>query len=238
MPRANVRQDALRAQIRGGEPRAVTNVGAQWLASTETHRLYAYEFDEQRRTLQDAVVYDFDPGGVHVIGITRAQTGRWLANGRLELNNAELFSMRGMEVDRKTVEKTEITPVEPPQVFRPTIDKPSQMSAAGLKSYLNAAKRRGMEVSALALALQRKYATPFGAIVMAFIGIPLALSFGRKGAIIALVLAVGVSVAYLGVGGGFQQLGNYGLLPPAVAAWSPAVIFAAAGTYFLSRLRT
>ena len=95
-----------------------------------------------------------------------------------------------------------------------------------------------MEVSALALALQRKYATPFGAIVMAFIGIPLALSFGRKGAIIALVLAVGVSVAYLGVGGGFQQLGNYGLLPPAVAAWSPAVIFAAAGTYFLSRLRT
>jgi lipopolysaccharide export LptBFGC system permease protein LptF len=73
---------------------------------------------------------------------------------------------------------------------------------------------------------------------MAFIGIPLAFSFGRKGAVIALCAAVGVSIAYLGVGGGFQQLGNYGLLPPAVAAWSPAVIFAAAGTYFLSRLRT
>jgi lipopolysaccharide export LptBFGC system permease protein LptF len=90
----------------------------------------------------------------------------------------------------------------------------------------------------LALALQRKYTTPFGALVMALIGMPLALSFGRKGAVIALCVAVGVSVAYLGVGGGFQQLGNYGLLPPAVAAWSPPIIFAAAGTYFLSRLRT
>src|SRR4030095_661871 len=130
------------------------------------------------------------------------------------------------------------TNVEPPQIFRPTIDKPSQLSAARLRTYLNAAKRRGIEVSSLALALQRKYATPFGALVMAFIGIPLALSFGRKGAVIALVVAVGVSVAYLGIGGGFQQLGNYGLLPPAVAAWSPPVIFAAAGTYFLSRVRT
>ncbi len=73
---------------------------------------------------------------------------------------------------------------------------------------------------------------------MAFIGMPLALSFGKRGAIIALCVAVGVSAAYWAVGGGFQQLGNHGLLPPAVAAWASPVIFAAAGTYFLSRIRT
>jgi lipopolysaccharide export LptBFGC system permease protein LptF len=128
--------------------------------------------------------------------------------------------------------------VESVQVFKPTIDKPSQLSATGLSAYLKSAKRRGIEVSALALALQRKYAGPFSVIVMAFIGMPLALSFGRRGAIIALCLAVGVSVAYWGIGGGFQQLGNHGLLPPAVAAWFPPVIFAAAGIYFLSRVRT
>ena len=238
MPTANVRQDALRLQIRGGEPRAITNAGAQWLASSESNRLYSYEFDEQSRTLQDPVIYDFDPQGVHIVGITKAATGKWVTTDRLALTNAEVLSMRDMEVDRTVAGSTEVADVEPPQVFRPTIDKPSQLSATGLSGYLKAARRRGMDVSALALALQRKYATPFGAIVMAFIGIPLALSFGRKGAIIALCLAVGVSVAYLGMGGGFQQLGNYGLLPPAVAAWSPAVIFVAAGTYFLSRLRT
>src|SRR4029079_3708377 len=107
-----------------------------------------------------------------------------------------------------------------------------------LSSYLKAAKQRGVDVSALALALQRKYVNPFSVLVMAFIGMPLALAFGRRGAIVALCVAVGVSVAYWGIGGGFQQLGNHGLLPPEVAAWAPPVIFAAAGTYFLSRVRT
>ena len=107
-----------------------------------------------------------------------------------------------------------------------------------LKSYLNAAKQRGMDVSALAVALQRKYAGPFGIIIMAFIGMPLAVSFGRKGTVIAFCAAVVVGIAYWAVGGGFQQLGNHGLLRPSVAGWSPLVIFTAAGTYFLSRVRT
>src|SRR6185503_4582937 len=112
------------------------------------------------------------------------------------------------------------------------------LSAPGLNTYLKAAKQRGVDVSALSVALQRKYAAPFGVMIMAFIGMPLAVAFGRKGTIIALCAAVVVSIAYWAVGGGFQQLGNHGLLRPAVAAWSPLLIFAAAGTYFLSRVRT
>jgi lipopolysaccharide export LptBFGC system permease protein LptF len=123
-------------------------------------------------------------------------------------------------------------------VFKPTIDKPSQLSSRDLKRYLDSAKRRGMDVSTLAVALQRKYAGPFGIIIMALIGMPLAVSFGRKGTVIALCAAVVVGVAYWAVGGGFQQLGNHGLLRPSVAGWSPLVIFTAAGTYFLSRVRT
>jgi lipopolysaccharide export LptBFGC system permease protein LptF len=128
--------------------------------------------------------------------------------------------------------------VESPAVFRPTIDKPSQLSANDLRAYLNAAKKRGIDVSALAVALQRKYAGPFGIVIMAIIGMPLAVSFGRKGTVIALCAAVVVGIAYWAVGGGFQQLGSHGLLRPSVAGWAPLLIFAAAGTYFLSRVRT
>ncbi len=238
MPSANVKQDALRAQIRGGEARAVTGTDKQWLASLETNRLYSYEFDEHAQVLREPMIYEFDSEGVHIAAISKADHAFWTANDRLMLVDAEVLSLRGLEVDRQVLPGAELARVEPPQIFRPTIDKPSQLSSTGLSTYLKSVKRRGMEASTLALALHRKYATPFGALVMAFIGIPLALSYGRKGAVIALVVAVAVSVAYIGVGGGFQQLGNYGLLPPAVAAWSPPVIFAAAGTYFLSRLRT
>lgn len=237
MPNANLKQDRLRAQIRGGEPRAITGTGRQWLASAESNRLYSYEFEEQGNLLSEPAIYEFDPAGVHLSSVTTGTVGSWVATNRMKINDVETFNFRGLEVERQVAETTEIS-AEPPQVFKPTIDKPSQLSAAGLSSYLKTAKRRGVEVSALAVALQRKYAAPFGVVVMALIGIPLALSFGRKGTIIALCAAVGLSVAYWGVGGGLQQLGNLGLLPPAVAGWSPPIIFAAAGTYVLSRVRT
>ena len=238
MPSANVKQDALRARIRGGQPRATTGTGRQWLASLENRRLYSYEFDEQGGVLIEPAVYELDDEAVHLRRVTHGKLGLWTNNNQLAIKEAETVTLEGMVVQRQPETEASIAAVEPPQVFRPTVDKPSQLSVAGLSSYLKAAKQRGVDVSALALALQRKYVSPFSVIVMAFIGMPLALAFGRRGAIVALCVAVGVSVAYWGVGGGFQQLGNHGLLPPEVAAWAPPVIFAAAGTYFLSRVRT
>jgi LPS export ABC transporter permease LptG len=237
MPYSNLRQDTLRAQIRGGEARVITGTGRQWLASTETNRLYSYEFDGQQGTLHEPSIYELDAQGVHPSNVVTGTVGAWVGDN-LAIKDARVIALKGMGVEPQTVPERLTAGVEPPHVFKPTIDKPSQLSAAGLSTYLKAAKRRGVEASALAVALQRKYASPFGVMIMALVGIPLALSFGRRGAIIALCAAVGVAVAYWAVGGGFQQLGAHGLLPAAVAGWSPLVIFAAAGIYFLSRVKT
>ena len=238
MPPANVRQEALRARIKGGQPRAITGSGRQWLASVGNRRLYSYEFEEQAGVLNEPVIYELDDEAVHLRSVTTGRLGTWTGSNQLLIKDAETANLRGMVVERKQEAETPIAGVDSPQVFRPTVDKPSQLSVLALRSYLKAAKQRGVDVSALALALQRKYVNPFSVLVMAFIGMPLALAFGRRGAIVALCVAVAVSVAYWGIGGGFQQLGNHGLLPPEVAAWAPPVIFAAAGTYFLSRVRT
>ncbi len=241
MPAANVKQEALRTRIRGGQPRATTGTGRQWLASVENKRFYSYEFEEQPGGLIEPTIYELDDEGVHLARVTTGKLGVWTGANQMLVKEAETVSlggMRGMTVERQALPEIQLSGIDPPQVFRPTVDKPSQLSVVSLRSYLKAAKQRGVDVSALAVALQRKYVNPFSVVVMAFIGMPLALAFGRRGAIVALCVAVAVSVAYWGIGGGFQQLGNHGLLPPEVAAWSPPVIFAAVGTYFLSRVRT
>lgn len=237
MPPANIKQEALRARIRGGQPRAMTGTGRQWLASVESRRLYSYEFDEQQEVLREPSIYELDDEAVHLNRVIMGKTAVW-ANNKLLVKEGETVSVRGMVVERQAKADIALDQVEAPAVFRPTVDKPSQLSVTALAGYLRAARQRGSDTAALALALQRKYANPLSVIVMAFIGMPLALAFGRRGAIVALVVAVAVSIAYWGMGSGFQQLGNHGLLPPEVAAWSPPVIFAAAGTYFLSRIRT
>ncbi len=237
MPGTNLRQDALRARIAGREARATTRTGRQWLASTETGRFYAYEFSEDGQLIEPTV-YELDEEAVHLAQVVSGKTGAWSDPTHLKINEAETLSLKGMEVERKADAEITFAGVESPAVFKPSIDKPSQLSARDLRTDLDAAKQRGMDVSTLAVALQRKYASPFGIIIMALIGMPLAVSFGRKGTVIALCAAVVVGIAYWAVGGGFQQLGNHGLLRPSVAGWSPLVIFMAAGTYFLSRVRT
>jgi LPS export ABC transporter permease LptG len=237
MPGTNLRQDALRARIRGGEARATAPTGRQWLASTDTRRFYSYEFSEDGRLIEPTV-YELDPEAVHLARVVNGKSGAWSDSTHLKLTEAETLTLKDLEVQRTTENETTFAGVELPAVFKPTIDKPSQLSSRDLRRYLDAAKQRGMDVSTLAVALQRKYAGPFGIIIMALIGMPLAVSFGRKGTVIALCAAVVVGVSYWAVGGGFQQLGNHGLLRPSVAGWSPLVIFTAAGTYFLSRVRT
>jgi LPS export ABC transporter permease LptG len=237
MPGTNLKQDALRARIRGGEARATTRTGRQWLASTDTRRFYSYEFDEDGQLLEPTI-YELDADAVHLARVVNGKRGAWSDSSHLKVSDAETLALSGLEVQRKNEAETTFAGVESPAVFKPTIDKPSQLSSRDLRSYLDAAKQKGMDVSGLAVALQRKYAGPFGIIIMALVGMPLAVSFGRKGTVIALCAAVVVGVAYWAVGGGFQQLGNHGLLRPSVAGWSPLVIFTAAGTYFLSRVRT
>ncbi len=238
MPAANVRQEILRARIRGGQPRAITGTGRQWLASIETKRLYSYEFDDQTATLNDPAIYELDEEGVHLTRVTTGKTGAWVAPTEMIVSDAETILFRDLNVERQVAAETKVVGVDPLQVFKPSNDRPSQLSVPALRNYVRAARKRGVDVSALALALQRKYANPFSVLIMAFIGMPLALAFGRRGALVAMCIAVGVSIAYWGLGGGFQQLGNHGLLPPEVAAWTPPVLFAAVGTYFLSRVRT
>jgi LPS export ABC transporter permease LptG len=237
MPGANLRQDALRARIRGDKARATTRTGRQWLASTETGRFYSYEFGEDRRLIEPTV-YELDSEAVHLAQVVSGKTAEWSDATHLRITEAESLVLKGMEVERRSEAEVTFAGVESATVFRPTTDRPSQMSSEDLRTYLNVAKQRGMDVSTLAVALQRKYAGPFGIVIMALIGMPLAVSFGRKGTVLAICAAVVVGVAYWAVGGGFQQLGNHGLLRPSVAGWSPLVIFTAAGTYFLSRVRT
>ena len=156
----------------------------------------------------------------------------------MEVGEAEVVDFAGARVLSTRAQNLSVEVAEPPEVFKLTIDKPSQLSAMELSAYIKTLKARGGEISSLAVALQKKYAEPFSALVMALIGIPLALRFGRRSAVAALCSAVAIGLLFWMVGGGFQQLGGYGLLPAIVAAWSPLTIFAAVGAYLLTRSRT
>src|SRR6266851_4210697 len=239
MPEANVRQDNLRAKIKGGNIAQVAGgSGRRWLVSADGARIFSYEFDDRRQMLLKPSIYDFDARGVDLKRVISGEAAKWLTANEMEISGAQWINLDAPQVSRQSAETMRISGVDPPAVFRPTVDRPSQLSAERLRAYIKTLKQRGAETAPLAVALQRKYAAPFSVIVMALVGMPLAISFGRKTTVLALCAAVVVSLLFWLVSGGFQQLGEHALLPPAVAAWTPVVIFAGGALYFISRVRT
>ena len=238
MPQANVRQDSLRARIRGSVTQVTNGSERRWLVSTDGSRIYSYDFDERRQMLIKPNIYEFDSDQTDLKRLTTAEEGKWLNANEFEVSKAQWINLDEQQVTRQSAEQLKITGMDPPSVFRPTVDRPSQLTAENLRSYIRALKERGADTASLAVALQGKYAAPFSVIVMALIGMPLAISLGRKSTVVALCSAVVVSLAFWLVTQGFQQMGDHALLPPAVAAWAPMVIFAGGGLYVISRVRT
>ncbi|MFL6209032.1 MAG: LptF/LptG family permease [Pyrinomonadaceae bacterium] len=240
LPLANRRQEALRAQIRGGAAQAATQAGRYWLALPESGRIYTYLYEEKGGQLIEPVVFEFDESGIHIRRILMGRAGRWDTDGGgLQLAQAQVLELSGRAPTMSSSPASVVPEQVPPQVFKPVLNKPSELNAADLSRYIMVLKaQKGVDVQTYALALARRRADPFAPLVMALLGLPLALTFGRRTALAALSLAIGIGLAFWGSVSGCQQLGQYRLLPPDVAAWAPLLVFMTIGAYLLTKART
>jgi lipopolysaccharide export system permease protein len=67
---------------------------------------------------------------------------------------------------------------------------------------------------------------------------PFAVAGGRRGAIGGLAVGIGLGLSYWALMGFFEALGNFGLLPPLLAAWGPAMAFFLGGVYLTLQVET
>lgn len=85
--------------------------------------------------------------------------------------------------------------------------------------------------------LNRRLALPLISLIMVLLAAPVAQSLSRqRGVALGLMLGIGMGFLYFIVDGLLQALGESGMLPPLLAAWSPALLFAIIGTASLIRV--
>ena len=112
------------------------------------------------------------------------------------------------------------------------------MSFEELRRYIHDLQQSGFDVVRLKVQLQRKLAVPVVTLVMAVLAIPFSLSAGKRGAVTGIAVAVGIAGVYEVVSRLFESMGNLSQLPPALAAWSPDLIFAMLGAYLILKVPT
>jgi len=241
LPALNKQQDALRNQIRGRPAQTYYRPDRQWIFG-QSNRIYNYSFfDPDRNVFANLSAFEFDPHTFEMKRRIYAKRAFW--EDHLERWILEDGWSRDFAGDRVVTYSpfsvatfAELT--EPPPYFKREVKTSEQMSAIDLRGYIRELSQSGFDVVRLSIQLYRKFSYPVMTLIVGLIGIPFAFSMGRKGALTGVALSIGIAIVYWSSSSLFEAMGNLHQLPPAMAAWSPDVLFGLSGIYFLLRIKT
>jgi LPS export ABC transporter permease LptG/LPS export ABC transporter permease LptF len=246
LPVANRKQEALRMTIKGKPPQTYLRPDRKWIFGEQKPgqpgRIYYYRFfDTDRDQFADLTVFEFDP---ETFLLTRRifaanvmwqpQLHQWLFENGWErtFKGDEVSSFRNFDVATFT------DLGEQPAYFKKELRQSQEMNFSELERYIRDLQQGGFDVVRLRVALFHKFAYPAIALVMAVLAVPFALSMGKRGSLTGIATAIGIAIVYWVVAGLFESMGNASMLPPALAAWSPDILFGMAGGYLLLRSPT
>jgi LPS export ABC transporter permease LptG/LPS export ABC transporter permease LptF len=241
LPYTNKRQDALRNQIKGKPAQTYLRPDRKWIFGQHSDIYYYQFFDPDRDVFGGISIFQFDP---HTFQITRriaADRAHWSdAMGRWVYEQGWERSLNGAAIENYHKFDVATFPQlsERPAYFKKEIKQSSEMSYDELRRYIHDLEQSGFDVVRLRVQLQKKIAYPLITLVMAVLAIPFALSAGKRSAVAGVATAIGIGVVYWTINGLFEAMGNLSQLPPAVAAWSPDLVFGCIGGYLILRMPT
>jgi LPS export ABC transporter permease LptF/LPS export ABC transporter permease LptG len=241
LPHANKRQDALRNQIKGKPAQTYLRPDRKWIFGQRSDIYYYEFFDAESNRFGSISIFEFDPKTFALnkrIYATRAHWSDTLQKWVFEQGWERTFRGSAIEAYHPFDVETFAELREPPGYFKKEVKQSSEMNYDELNNYIHDLQQSGFDVVRLRVQLQKKFAFPIITFVMAMLAVPFALTAGRRGALAGVATAVGIAVVYFIVSGLFEAMGNTNQLPPALAAWSPDLLFALAGGYMILKVPT
>jgi LPS export ABC transporter permease LptG/LPS export ABC transporter permease LptF len=241
LPHTNKRQEALHNQIKGKPPQTYLRPDRKWIFGQNNDIYYYQFFDTDRDQFGNITVFQLDKANFTVTRRIHAERANWSDNlGRWEyergwertLNVSAIVNYHPFEV------ATFPDLPETPSYFKKEVKQYSEMNYEELHSYIRDLQQSGFDVVRLRVELNKKLSYPVITLIMAILAIPFALSTGKKGAVTGVAVAVGVAVFYTVISRLFEAMGEVNQLPPALAAWSPDLIFALVGGYLVLKVPT
>jgi len=247
VPDANRKQDAIRKEIKGKPVQTYLHPDRHWVfdpGSNNDPRVFYFKYiDGAQKVMLGPQVFELDPANFRIHKHISAEKARWeptlrtwiFENGwsredpggrREKFSNFTGQAATFAELDER------------PDYFLQEVLQDQQMNFQQLAAYIRELQRSGIDTITLQVSFYRKFALPLFALVMALISVPFAFLAGNRGAMAGVGVSFTIAIAYWTIGKLFEQLGDVNLLPAALAAWSPDVIFAMAGLYFFTRMRT
>jgi LPS export ABC transporter permease LptG/LPS export ABC transporter permease LptF len=247
LPAANRRQEAVRAVIKGKPAQTFLRPDRKWISGQTTNngeptRIFYYQyFDADKNSFANLTVFEFDPASFALTRRIFASSARWDEPAHhWVLENGWQRTFTGETTATFQQFTLSIFPEirEVPAYFKKEDLQSQEMSYTQLSRYIDDLRQSGFDTKRLSVQLDRKVAYPLITVIMAILAVPFALSMGKRGGLAGIATAIGLAITYWVVDGIFSAMGNTNTLPALLAAWSPDLLFAMAGSYLLLRTQT
>jgi len=241
LPHTNKRQEALHNQIKGKPPQTYLRPDRKWIFGQRNDIYYYQFFDADRDQFGNVTVFQLDRASFAITRRIHADRAHWAENLNRwvyeqgwdrSLNVSAIANYRPFDV------ATFPELPETPSYFKKEVKQYTEMNYEELRRYIRDLQQSGFDVVRLRVQLHKKLSYPLITLIMAVLAIPFSLSTGKKGAITGVAVAVGIAVIYTVVSRLFEAMGDLSQLPPAMAAWSPDLIFVLVGAYLILKVPT
>jgi LPS export ABC transporter permease LptG/LPS export ABC transporter permease LptF len=243
VPEADRRQNALRAEIKGKPAQTFLRPDREWIYGLHDRVFYYKYFDQNELMMVGVNVYEIDPVEFRLSKHIFAERARWEPNlKRWSFQNGWTREMKGSTLTHfdNFSGGIRVFPEiqETPDYFVKEVKQSKQMNFRELRDYIRELQQGGLDTVPLQVQYYKKFSVPLFAFIMVMVSVPFAFLAGNRGAMAGVGISFAILIAYLSVNQLFEQVGNLGQLPAAVAAWSPDAVFSLFGLYFLTRLKT
>ena len=241
LPHTNKRQEALHNQIKGKPPQTYLRPDRRWIFGQHNDIYYYQFFDADRDQFANLTIFQLDPASFAITERIHAERAHWAENtGRWIYEQGWQRTLSGAAIaGYRTFDVSTFPQLsEAPSYFKKEVKQYSEMNYEELRRYIRDLQQSGFDVVRLRVQLNKKLSFPLITLIMAVLAVPFSMSAAKKGAITGVAVAVGIAVVYTVVSRLFEAMGDISQLPPALAAWSPDLIFALVGAYLILKIPT
>jgi LPS export ABC transporter permease LptG/LPS export ABC transporter permease LptF len=240
----NRRAEYMQHLIRGGTPQTFDVVqNRRWLVG-RGGEIYHYQyFDPRQRTLNQLSVFEFDAATEALTRRTHATQASF--ESRAPDDETPWVALNGWVREFSGVNVTRYAPFDHARIaaetagyFETEAPQPEWMNFRQLREYITQLRAGGYNALEYEVALHRKFAFPFVTLIMTLIGVPFAVTTGKRGAMYGIGVGIALALVYWTTISVFAAFGVAGLIPPVLAAWAPNILFGASAAYLLLMVRT
>ena len=241
LPHTNKRQEALHNQIKGKPAQTYLRPDRRWIFGQHNDIYYYQFFDADRNQFANLTIFKIDPASFAITQRIHAERAHWADSmNRWIYEQGWQRTLQGAAIGGYHTFDVSTFPElsEAPSYFKKEVKQYSEMNYEELRRYIRDLQQSGFDVVRLRVQLNKKLSYPLITLIMAVLAVPFSMSAAKKGAITGVAVAVGIAVVYTVVSRLFEAMGDISQLPPALAAWSPDLIFALAGAYLILKIPT